>query len=618
MQFDRAYFAGKVAAVTGGASGIGLALCEELLKSGADKVVLADFNRDNLALNEARLNEQYPGRVKGVFCDVTREADVKRMVEQARAFGGSRLDLLVNCAGAALAAKFTEAPDGLDLNNDFLKKAATNEDWERGFALNFFGALYGCRHALPIMLEQGGGQVVNIISGIAFSPMAYQSMYAATKAALNALTLSLRAEYASYGVKFNSATPGTTATAIFSGEGGTPPEAQTPHQSAQRILDGVANDNRLILGDDSDVDGAEKCFLPNPNGKITDLVFLKIARDRRKSGVFSLTHDVSSDVQRVMSPSDITELQAMADAFGDMSDMDATVKRMRAYLAQRASEQVPEAYFTGKTAVVTGGASGVGLALCEELLRCGVMRVVLADCNRAGLDTQTARLSDLYPGKVMNVLCDIAREEDVRAMIAKSAGFFENRFDLLINCAGIGQSGMFSEVSDEDEITARAHMSVVTPERWNELYAVNFYGALYACRAVLPVMLRQQGGGQIVNIVSGTAFSGMPYQSACASTKAALNALTLVLRYEYWDDGIKFNSATPGTTATAIFGGGPVPLSAQTPKQSARRILTGVAGNERLIYGGDDDAVNGMLWGNAKAARFWDGYFENAASLRRR
>lgn len=610
MEYDRAYFAGKAAAVTGGASGIGLALCEELLESGADRVVLADFNRENLAQHEARLSRQYPGRVKGVLCNVTVEDEVRDMIGRASEFGGGRLDLLVNCAGAALTGKFTEEPDGLDPGNPFLRKRTTNEDWKNGFAINFYGPLYGCRHAIPLMLRQGGGQIVNIISGIAFSPMAYQSIYAATKSALNALTLCLRAEYAHHNIRFNSATPGTTATAIFKEAGSAPPEAQTPHQSAQRILNGVANNDRLILGDDSDLEGAGTCFLPDIGAKRLDEVFLAFARQRR-SGKLSFV------AQNEDSPEDLAAMDAMTKLLEiEASDLDAVFKRLRGYLAQRDASRVDGAYYAGKTAAVTGGASGIGLALCEELLRCGAEKVVLADRNRANLDAQARRLNGLYPGRVKGVPCDVADEDDVRAMVASAAEFFGGRFDLLVNCAGVGQSGMFTQAPDSAEITARSRMEVEPPERWAFLFSVNFYGALYGCRAALPIMLRQ-GGGQVVNIISGTAFSPMPYQSIYASTKAALNALTLVLRYEYWDDGIKFNSATPGTTATPIFAEIGAPPGAQSPTQSALRILTGAAKNERLVLGDDEDALSAMLWGNPKLARFWDGFFEGVEASRR-
>ena len=102
------------------------------------------------------------------------------MIEQAVEFGDGRIDLLFNNAGAGFRGDFEDQADG---------------DWEKAFALNFYGAVYGIRAVLPFMRAQGGGHIVNIISGIAFSPMAYQSMYSATKAALNSLTLALRSEF---------------------------------------------------------------------------------------------------------------------------------------------------------------------------------------------------------------------------------------------------------------------------------------------------------------------------------------------------------------------------------------------------------------------------------------
>ncbi|MCL1855130.1 MAG: SDR family oxidoreductase, partial [Clostridia bacterium] len=219
MEYNREYFSGKTAVVTGGASGIGLALAEELLESNAAKVVMADINPDRLKKHAARLKAQYCDRVIGMQCNVTVEENVQRLIaESAECFGG-RLDLLFNNAGAGFAGVFTDM---------------TNEDWKIAFDLNFYSALYGMRAAIPIMKKQGGGQIVNIISGIAFSPMAYQTRYAATKAALNGLSLTLRYEHWDDNIKISSATPGTTATAIFVDT--KPPEtAQTPHQSASRI-----------------------------------------------------------------------------------------------------------------------------------------------------------------------------------------------------------------------------------------------------------------------------------------------------------------------------------------------------------------------------------------------
>jgi len=262
------YYKDKVAIVTGGASGIGLALSETMLSYGAKKVVLADFNDENLNREAARLNAAYPGKVLGLHCNVVKEEDVKGMIQGAAEFGGGRIDLLFNNAGAGLSGHFDEQ---------------TNQDWEKAFALNFYGALYGIRAVLPIMRAQGGGHIVDIISGIALMPMAQQTMYSATKAALNALTLALRYELWDENIRVTSATPGTTATAIWK-TGGTepPPGAQSPAQSAQTVLAGVARNERLVLGDQGDANAAKNCFDPGVARGVDDYL-LNVAR-KRKSG----------------------------------------------------------------------------------------------------------------------------------------------------------------------------------------------------------------------------------------------------------------------------------------------------------------------------------------------
>jgi NAD(P)-dependent dehydrogenase (short-subunit alcohol dehydrogenase family) len=266
MSETNEYYRDKVAAITGGASGIGLALAETMLSYGAKRVVLADVNEANLARENARLNAAHPGRALGIRCNVTNEEEVKGMVEQAAEFGGGRIDLLFNNAGAGFGGHFEEQ---------------TNGNWEKAFALNFYGAVYGIRAVLPVMRAQGGGHIVNIISGIAFTPMAYQTMYAATKAALNSLTLALRYEFWDENIRLTSATPGTTATAIWAA-GEPPPGAQSPEQSAQTILSGVAKNERLVLGDEGDASGARNCFNPEAAKYVEDYL-LNVAR-RRRSG----------------------------------------------------------------------------------------------------------------------------------------------------------------------------------------------------------------------------------------------------------------------------------------------------------------------------------------------
>jgi NAD(P)-dependent dehydrogenase (short-subunit alcohol dehydrogenase family) len=256
------YYKDKVAVVTGGASGIGLALAEMMISCGAKQVVLADFNDENLTRETARLKKTHAGKVLGLHCDVTNEGDVEGMIGKAAEAGG-RVDLLFNNAGAGFAGSFD---------------TLTNEDWLKAFALNFYGALYGVRAVLPIMRKQGAGHIVDIISGIAFSPMAYQTMYAATKAALNGLTLALRYELWDENIRVTSATPGTTTTAIWKGTK-PPAGAQSPEQSAKTILAGVAKNERLVLGA-GDLSGAKSCFHPDAASGI-DQYLLNVARKRR-------------------------------------------------------------------------------------------------------------------------------------------------------------------------------------------------------------------------------------------------------------------------------------------------------------------------------------------------
>ncbi len=156
MQATSEYYRNKVAVVTGGASGIGLALAETMLSYRAKKVVLADFNDENLKRETAGLNTAYAGKVLGLHCDVTMEEEVRGMISKAAEFGG-RIDILFNNAGAGFLSGFDKL---------------TNEDWQKAFALNFYGALYGIRAVLPVMRKQGNGHIVDIISGIAFFPMA--------------------------------------------------------------------------------------------------------------------------------------------------------------------------------------------------------------------------------------------------------------------------------------------------------------------------------------------------------------------------------------------------------------------------------------------------------------
>lgn len=265
------YYENKVAVVTGGASGIGLALAEMMLSLGAKAVIMADLNADKLNTESARLGAAYAGKVLGVQTDVTKQESVVAMIGQAAEFGGGRIDLLFNNAGLGLGKAFDDT---------------TEADWKFAFDVNFFGALYGIRAVLPIMRKQGGGHIANTASGIAFSPMAIQSMYSATKAALVGLTTSLRYELWDDNIRFSTVIPGTVATPIWDAAGGAPASALTPEESARGVLKGVAANDRIVFVTDDDRNGAADAFDYRANATKDDY-FLNNARLRKK-GIMAL------------------------------------------------------------------------------------------------------------------------------------------------------------------------------------------------------------------------------------------------------------------------------------------------------------------------------------------
>ena len=189
---------GRVAVITGGAQGIGLACAQRMLDSGAS-VALWDI--DEARLGQARDSLAAHGsRVSTSVVELTDEASVRRATDAALAAHG-RIDILVNNAGITGG----NAPTW----------ELTPETWRRVIDVNLVGPYLTCRAVVPHMLERGYGRIVNIasIAGKEGNPNA--SHYSASKAGLIALTKSLAKELAAKGVLVNAVTPAAAKTAIF-------------------------------------------------------------------------------------------------------------------------------------------------------------------------------------------------------------------------------------------------------------------------------------------------------------------------------------------------------------------------------------------------------------------
>jgi len=195
---DLDYYKNKIALVTGGNSGIGYALCEELLKRGAI-VYMAGRNHNKVKKAAEQLSE-YTDRIHTFIVDVTKQGQVQKAIEDTAEEAG-RLDFLFNNAG---------------IFKPMLFETATLEDWKFMMDTNLWSVIYGVNAALPIMLQQGSGHIINTSSLAGLVPYPMQVIYDTTKYAVVGLSESLRYEYKEKGINFSVICPGDIATPIFS------------------------------------------------------------------------------------------------------------------------------------------------------------------------------------------------------------------------------------------------------------------------------------------------------------------------------------------------------------------------------------------------------------------
>jgi NAD(P)-dependent dehydrogenase (short-subunit alcohol dehydrogenase family) len=184
----------------------------------------------------------------------------------------------------------------------------------------------------------------------------------------------------------------------------------------------------------------------------------------------------------------------------------------------------------GRVAIVTGGARGLGKDYALRLSEEGA-RIVVADILDA---TNVAHEIEKRGGEVMALRTDVADEQSVNDMVHKTIEGF-GRIDILVNNAAI-----FADV-----VKRPFHEMLV--EEWDRMMGVNLRGTFLCCKAVYPQM-KKQGKGKIINVSSGTVFSGNPYLIHYVTSKGGVIAFTRVLAREVGNDGICVNAVAPGFT----------------------------------------------------------------------
>jgi 3-oxoacyl-[acyl-carrier protein] reductase len=211
-------FEGKNVIVTGAGSGFGAAIAKRFASEGAN-VLLSDINAEGV---EAVANNiQVAGKIETNITNVAEEADVIAMVEQANtSFGG--IDVLVNNAGYS------------HLNKLMWKISV--EEFDAVFAVNVRGVFLGCKHVVPIMIEQGtGGSIINIASIGSIAPRPGVTPYNATKGAVLTMTKGLAIEVARNQIRVNAVNPVASLTGFMESATGIPADDMSEEQKARLV-----------------------------------------------------------------------------------------------------------------------------------------------------------------------------------------------------------------------------------------------------------------------------------------------------------------------------------------------------------------------------------------------
>ncbi len=204
----------------------------------------------------------------------------------------------------------------------------------------------------------------------------------------------------------------------------------------------------------------------------------------------------------------------------------------------------------GRSAIVTGSTSGIGLGVARAFAACGMNVLLNGFGDRAEIDRVVAELAETYRVKTAYSAADMSRPDDIARMVDETTETF-GAVDVLVNNAGI------------------QHVEAVETfpiEKWNSIIAINLSAAFHAIRAAVAGM-KTRGFGRIINVASAHALVASPFKSAYVSSKHGIVGLTKTVALETAEHGITVNAICPGYVLTPL-------VEKQIPETAKARGLT--------------------------------------------
>lgn len=204
----------------------------------------------------------------------------------------------------------------------------------------------------------------------------------------------------------------------------------------------------------------------------------------------------------------------------------------------------------GKTAIVTGSTSGIGLGIATALAEAGANIVLNGFGDHDDISRTADHLREAHNIGVLYCGANIAKPDEIAEMMDKTRAEFGG-IDILVNNAGI------QHVAPVEEFP---------PEKWDAILAINLTGAFHTCRLAVPDMKRT-GWGRIVNIASAHALVASPFKSAYVAAKHGLAGFTKTIALELAEHGVTANAICPGYVLTPL-------VEKQIPEQAAARGIS--------------------------------------------